>query len=159
MVAVEKMSRAPAPFLELQNITLFGDVPTQTVDVAYCGDTTVLLFSHSSQRCVRVTFSAKIIFQSASHRSSKQGFVFKTQTVSFRKKSPIHNFMCMIGLASSVTPVNWQWQCVVCYRNCFQFSHIRLSGMLVLQFCSCEMWGHLCFNFITRWYWTLFVCY
>jgi hypothetical protein len=76
MVIVAKMSKEPAPFLQLQNITLFGDVPTQTVGVAYCGDTTGLLFSHSSLRCVGVTFSAKIIFQSASRRSSKQGLCF-----------------------------------------------------------------------------------
>jgi len=76
MVVVAKMSKEPATFLQLQSITLFGEVPTQTVGVVYCGDTTGLLFSHSSLRCVRVTFSAKIILQSASHRSSKQGLCF-----------------------------------------------------------------------------------
>jgi hypothetical protein len=76
LVVVAKMSKEPAPFLQLQSIILFGDVPTKTVGVVYCGDTTGLLFSHSSLRCVRVTFSAKIIFQSTSHRSSKQGLCF-----------------------------------------------------------------------------------
>jgi len=76
MVVVEKMSKEPTSFLELQSITLFGDVPTQTVGVVYCGDTTGLLFSHSSLLCFRVTFSAKIIFQSASYRFSKQGLCF-----------------------------------------------------------------------------------
>ena len=88
MVVAEKISKAPARLLQLQGMTLFGAVPTQTVCVIYCGDTTGLLFSHSSLRCIRVTFSAKIIFQSASHRSSKQGLFFlkPRRLLSERKK-------------------------------------------------------------------------
>jgi hypothetical protein len=69
----EEMSKASAPFLQLQGITLFGDVPTQTVGVVYCGYTTGLLSL--------VTALCSSHFQCQDYLSISVSPVFKTESV------------------------------------------------------------------------------
>jgi hypothetical protein len=87
MVVIVKMSKEPTPFLELQSITLFGDVPTQTVGVVCIVAIQLVCCSVTRHCSVFESLSVpKLSFNQRLTGFQNRVCVFKTQTLAIRKK-------------------------------------------------------------------------
>jgi len=103
------MPKELPPLLQLQSITLFGDVPNQTAGVVYCGDTSGFVVQSLVTALCSSRFQCQDFLSISVSPVIKTGSVFlKPRLLLPEKKNSMCNVMFVIGRAGSVTPLNWQ---------------------------------------------------